>query len=74
MSTEVLVFGGAGIVTLFAFTTLILAPAMGSFSRGWEKATAVLLSVIVLITLVGIGIALGLLIIYNWDEISGFFD
>lgn len=73
MSPEVLLFAGAGLVTLLAFTTLILVPAIGSFARGWEKATAVLLSLIVLVALVAIGAAIGVVVIYFWDDISGVF-
>ncbi len=53
-------FGGAGLISLIAFTTLILVPALGSFGRGWEKATAGVLSLFVLVTLIVIGIAIGL--------------
>ena len=74
MSPELLLFGGAGLISLLAFTTLILVPAIGSFGRGWEKATAVLLSVLVLVALVAIGIAIGVAVIYFWDEISRFFS
>ncbi|MEZ5074263.1 MAG: hypothetical protein R2691_05440 [Solirubrobacterales bacterium] len=73
MSPEVLIFAGAGLITLIAFATLILVPAMGSFSRGWEKATAAALSLIVLIALVGLGLALGVAIVYYWDEITTLF-
>ncbi len=52
MQPELIVFIGAGVISLIAFTTLILVPAIGSFGRGWEKATAVVLSLIVLVTLV----------------------
>lgn len=74
MSPEALLFAGAGLISLLAFTTLILVPAIGSFGRGWEKATAVLLSVLVLVALVAIGIAIGVAVIYFWDEISKFFS
>ncbi|MBK5116659.1 MAG: hypothetical protein JJE23_07030 [Thermoleophilia bacterium] len=74
MSPEILLFGGAGLISLLAFTTLILVPAIGSFGRGWEKATAVLLSLIVLVALVAIGIAIGVTVIYFWDDISSFFS
>ena len=70
MAPEVLIFGGAGIISLFAFATLILVPAIGSFGRGWEKATAALLSLIVLVALVAIGVAIGVAIVYYWDDIS----
>jgi hypothetical protein len=70
MSPEVLVFGSAGLISLIAFATLILVPAVGSFARGWEKATAVVLSLIVFVTLVAVGIAVGFAVIYYWDDIS----
>ncbi len=73
MSPEVMIFAGAGLITLIAFTTLILVPAIGSFSRGWEKATAAALSLIVLVALVGVGLAIGVAIVYYWDDISTLF-
>jgi hypothetical protein len=74
MSSEVWIFGGAGLISLLAFTALILVPAIGSFGRGWEKATAAALSLIVLIALVALGVAAGVTIVYYWDEISAFFN
>jgi hypothetical protein len=71
IGTEYLLFGGAGLISLVAFTALILVPAIGSFGRGWEKATAALLSVFILLALVVIGIALGIAIVYYWDDITG---
>lgn len=74
LQPEVYLFGGAGLVSLLAFTVLILVPAIGSFGRRWEKATAGLLSLILLVALVAIGVALGGVVIYFWDDISGLFD
>lgn len=74
MKPEVLLFIGAGVVSLVAFTTLILVPAIGSFNRSWEKLTAAFLSLIVLVALVAIGGAIGIAIIYFWDEISTTFS
>lgn len=74
MEPEVYLFGGAGVVSLLAFTVLILIPAMGSFGRKWEKATAALLSLILLVALVAIGVAVGGVVIYFWDDISGLFN
>lgn len=74
MEPEVLLFGGAGVISLVAFTTLILVPAIGSFGRGWEKATAAVLSLIVLVALVLIGVAIGVAVIYFWDDISALFN
>lgn len=74
VAPEVLIFGGAGLISLLAFTVLILAPALGSFGRGWEKATAAALSLIVLVALVTLGIALGVAIVYYWNDISELFS
>lgn len=74
VSTEVLIFGGAGLITLLAFVGLILAPAIGSFSRTWEKLTAGALSLVVLVALVGIGVAIGVAIVYFWPDISAWLE
>jgi hypothetical protein len=70
IGTEYFLFGGAGLVTLLAFAGLILVPAMGAYGRTWEKATAVLLSVFVLVVLVLIGVAIGVVIVYYWPQIT----
>jgi hypothetical protein len=73
IGTEYLLFGGAALISLAAFAVLILVPAMGSFGRTWEKATAALVSIFVLLALIGIGIALGVVIVYFWDDITSWF-
>lgn len=73
MSPEVLIFGGAGLISLLAFIALILVPAIGSFGRAWEKVTAGVLSVVVFVALVALGAAIGIAIVYYWDEISTLF-
>jgi O-antigen ligase len=70
IGTEYYLFAGAGVVSLLAFAALILAPAIGSYGRTWEKATAALLSLFVLAVLVLLGIALGVLIVYHWNDIT----
>jgi hypothetical protein len=74
IGTEYLLFGGAALVSVLAFTVLILVPALGSYGRTWEKATAALLSLFVLIALIGLGVAVGVLIVYFWDDIYGLFS
>lgn len=74
IAPEVWVFGGAGLISLLAFATLILAPAVGAFGRGWEKATAVVLSVLVLAALIGVGAAIGVALVYYWNDISAWFS
>jgi len=73
IGTQYLLFGGAGLISLLAFAALILVPAIGSFGRNWEKATAALVSICVLAALLALGIALGIAIVYYWDDIRGLF-
>lgn len=70
IGTEYYLFAGAGLISLLAFGALILVPALGAYGRTWEKATAALLSVFVLIVLVLIGVAIGVLIVYYWPQIT----
>lgn len=63
-------FGGAGLISLLAFCALILVPVLGSFGRTWEKATAAVLSLFVLVVLLVFGLALGGVVVYYWDDIS----
>ena len=74
IGTEYLLFGGAGLISLVAFAALILVPALGSFGRTWEKATAAVLSVFVLAALLAVGVALGVAIVYFWDDIIDLFS
>jgi hypothetical protein len=73
IGTEYYLFGGAGLVSLIAFTALILVPAVASFGRTWEKATAIFVSVFVLVALLAIGVAMGIGIVYYWDDITKLF-
>jgi hypothetical protein len=73
LGTEYYLFGAAGLISVAAFVTLILAPALSAYGRPWEKVAAGFLSLFVLAALVGIGLALGIYIFFNWDEISTWF-
>jgi len=72
LSTEYYLFGAAALVSLAAFVGLILVPALGAYGRTWEKFAAGFLSLFVLVALVLIGIALGLFVFYEWDDITTF--
>jgi len=69
VGSEYLLFGAAGLISLLAFTGLILAPALGAYGRTWEKFAAAFLSLFVLATLVAIGVAIGVAIVYYWNDI-----
>ena len=70
IGNEYILFGAAAVISLAAFGGLILAPALGAFSRGREKFAAGVLSLFVLAALVTVGLVLGFIIFYNWDSIS----
>jgi hypothetical protein len=69
---QYILFGAAALICLVAFVTLILAPAVSSYGRLWEKATAGVLSVFVLVALVVIGVVVGLVIVYYYNDIVEF--
>lgn len=73
IGNEFLLFGAAGLISLVAFVTLILVPALGSYGRVWEKITAGFLSLFVLAVLVSIGVGIGVLIVYKFPQISDLF-
>jgi hypothetical protein len=62
-------FVAAGLVSVAAFTGLILVPALDSYGRAWEKIAAGFLSLFVLATLVVVGSVLGLLVLYYSSDI-----
>lgn len=70
LGTEYYLFGIAGVLSVAAFIGLILAPALGSYGRAWEKLVAGFLSLFVLAALVLVGLVLGVVIFLNWDKIS----
>jgi high-affinity Fe2+/Pb2+ permease len=70
LGTEYYLFGAAGLLTVSIFIGLILAPALGSYGRAWEKIVAGFLSLFVLAALVLVGLVLGVVIFLNWDKIS----
>ena len=74
IGSEYLLFGGAGLISLVAFVTLILAPALSAHGRPWEKAAASFLSLFVLIAMVMIGIAIGLAVVYYYNDIRDLFS
>ena len=74
IGTEYLLFGGAALISVLAFAALILVPALGSYGRTWEKATAAILSVFVLAALLLLGVAIGIAIVYFWDDIYNLFS
>lgn len=63
----------AGAVGLALFALWILAPAWTSYGRTWERLAAAVLSIFVLAAFIGTGVGIGLLVVYDWDQITGLF-
>jgi hypothetical protein len=57
----------AGALALACYVALILIPATRCYGRVWEKFAAGVLTLYVLGTLLGIGAALGLAIVWTYD-------
>ena len=61
--------GAAGAVSVAAWAALILVPAVGSFTRVWERLVAVVLSLYVLAAFVAAGLLIGGAFLWYFDEL-----
>jgi hypothetical protein len=61
----------AGALALACYVALIVVPATRCYGRVWEKMAAGVLTLYVLGTLVGIGAAIGFLIVWTYDSYAG---
>lgn len=62
------VAGGCGLIGVLVFITLVLAPALQSHRRAWERVAVIVLSGYVLAAFVGGGILLGAWIVLEWPR------
>ena len=67
-----IILGAAGVAGFSSFAVLILAPAWTAYGRTWERFAAAALSVFVLAAFVLTGVAIGLVVLYYWDQILEF--
>ena len=65
-TTELAIAVAAGIVGA-GYIAFILIPAISAYGRLWERAAAGFLTLFILGTLVGVGAALGLLVVWSYD-------
>lgn len=63
-----LVGAGCGLVALVAFVILVVAPALQSYRRVWERVAVVILSGYVLAAFAGLGVVLGAWIVLQWPN------
>jgi transketolase C-terminal domain/subunit len=66
-STQIAIAVAAGIVGA-GYIAFILAPAVKAYGRLWERLAAGFLTLYILGTLVGIGAATGLAIVWSYDQ------
>ena len=55
-------------LAIAAYVGLILVPAWTSYGRWWERIAAMFLTFYIVAALVGVGAAIGLGIIWTYDE------
>ncbi len=58
-----------GVFGLAAFGFFVLAPAVTAYRRPLERVAAAILSLYVLVALVGIGVAIGAVIVLEWPRL-----
>jgi hypothetical protein len=65
-STEIAIAIAAGVV-ISCYVALILVPAWRCYGRVWERLAASFMTLFILGTLLGIGVALGLVVVWTYD-------
>lgn len=58
-----------GVFGIAAFCALVLVPAVTAYRRPLHRAAAVILSLYVLAALVGVGVLVGALIVFEWPRV-----
>jgi hypothetical protein len=65
-STEI-VIGVAGALVVACYVMLILVPAWRCYGRLWERLAASVMTLFILATLLGTGVAIGLAVVWTYD-------
>jgi hypothetical protein len=65
-STEIAIALATGVV-ITCYVVLILTPAWRCYGRVWERLAASFMTLFILGTLLGIGVAAGLAIVWTYD-------
>lgn len=58
-----------GVFGVAAFCALVVAPAITAYRRPLERVAVVVLSLYVLAALIGVGVLLGALIVFEWPRV-----
>jgi O-antigen ligase len=67
LSNTEIVIALAGALALACYVALVLLPALRCYGRVWEKFAAGFLTLYVVGTLLGIGAAVGLAVVWTYD-------
>ena len=73
LTVTYIILAASGVVGFGTFAVLIFAPAWTSYGRTWERFAAAFLSMFVLAAFAGLGLGIGLIVLYYWDQILDFF-
>jgi hypothetical protein len=65
-STEIAIAVAAGLVAV-CYAALILVPAWRCYGRLWERLAASVMTLFILATVLGIGVAIGLAVVWTYD-------
>jgi hypothetical protein len=66
-STEIAVALAAGVVAV-CHVFFIMVPALRCYGRLWEKVAASFMTLFILATLLGVGAAIGLAVVWTYDQ------
>jgi hypothetical protein len=69
-SAAQLAVAGGVVLAVAGYAVFIVAPAWSSYGRVWERVAASFLTVFMLATLVGVGAAIGLAIVWSYDTFA----
>ena len=69
--TAEIVLALSGPLLIAAYVGLILVPAWTSYGRWWERFAAAFLTLYIVVTVIGIGVAIGVGIIWSYDRWAG---
>jgi hypothetical protein len=65
-STEIAIVLAGG-VAISGYVTLILMPAWRCYGRLWERLAASFMTLFILATMLGLGVAIGLAVVWTYD-------
>jgi len=68
LSVTEIALGSGAIVVAIAYVALIVIPAWTSYGRWWERVMAVFMTIFILATLLGIGVGIGAVVFWTYDQ------